>query len=229
MSVSAEERLPGAHLIPPGEKLVRGVAKEAADVRADKGETGNRHGEQHRHRGLQVFPGREIVAGPHRAPLLASSKEASAQDEGPDPVFSRPSKALKCCPVDVVSVRVVQVAMLPAALVLQVLGHGELRAIEDGGLVHVVPGVQVVGEVWVRAVVEQLLPHGADARGQEVQVARVARPAPARKVCLSVLLLHVQVLVLGALVDDVVLCDLNVRVDDRHDLAATGCNVVLHL
>ena len=46
------------------------------------------------------------------------------------------------------AVEVVEVAVLPGA-VHSVLVHGDLRAIEDGRFVHVVPGVQVLHRALV--------------------------------------------------------------------------------
>mmetsp|Transcript_12900 Transcript_12900/g.28659 ORF Transcript_12900/g.28659 Transcript_12900/m.28659 type:complete len:212 (+) Transcript_12900:1426-2061(+) len=118
--------------------------------------------------------------------------------------------------------------MLHALQVNRVFGHGHLRSVEHGRLVHVVPGEQVQRAAQVLVQAELLGPPVAHGGRGEVQIGAAAGPAPAVKGG-AVLGLHVQTLAVCLLVNVVAVVPLDVRVHNGHHLSAVPAHVALHL
>lgn len=68
----------------------------------------------------------------------------------------------------------------------------------------------------------------SDRRVEEIRVASRTRPAPAL-VDLTILVFHVEVVVFAVLVEEIRGISFHVRIDDRHQLAAFGCEIFHHL
>lgn len=169
-----------------------------------------------------MVPPRHVVAGPHCTVLVGPREERAGEHEGPDVrgslqlALDRGHVVVEA--VDVVHVAVLDPVVVRVALVEVVAWHRHLGPIEDAGLVHVVPRVKVRPVVWVVVHREELGPLVPHRRVAEVRVEGGARPTPA-VVLLPALGLGEEVHVLELLEDPVALLALDVRVDDRHELA----------
>mmetsp|Transcript_33421 Transcript_33421/g.74958 ORF Transcript_33421/g.74958 Transcript_33421/m.74958 type:complete len:362 (+) Transcript_33421:1247-2332(+) len=118
------------------------------------------------------------------------------------------------------------VTVLDVAVVEEVLGHGDLRAVEDGWLVHVVPRVEMLSAADVVGGEKPTGPVVAHLRVEVVQPRRRARPAVALEVA-AVLVLAEEAQALGLRVDRVAHVHLEVRVDDGDHLASSRRQVML--
>ena len=185
----AEERVVNPGLVPPRHELPVGVAEETSDVGAGEGETGRAQGEHHGQRHPQVVPIRGVVAGPYRPDALRPREEGARQHERPFAVVSLFDSSRRRR-VIVHPERVVHLPVLHVPVVNQVLLHRDLRAVEHGRLVHVVPYVQVFRAALVifqRKLIRPPRPH----RGRRhVQIRAAPGPAPPVEVADAVLLLH---------------------------------------
>mmetsp|Transcript_2071 Transcript_2071/g.8067 ORF Transcript_2071/g.8067 Transcript_2071/m.8067 type:complete len:222 (+) Transcript_2071:1076-1741(+) len=120
--------------------------------------------------------------------------------------------------VDVVNIAMLYVVAPGVALVKVVAWHRNLWTVEDAGLVHVIPSIQIHSVVRVVVQGEELGPLIAHVGVAEVRVERRTRPAPT-VVLLPALRLREEVQVLQLFVDVITLVLLDVRVDDRHQLS----------
>ena len=174
-----------------------------------------------------MLPFGRVVAGPDGGVLLGSSKGRPCQDERSEAVVGSLKVAFESAHDVEVSVQVVNVAVLPSSVVDDVLGHGDLGAVEHAWLVHVVPSVDVQGRSLV--VVEHVLLGEvfASFRVEKVRVVRSSGPAPTFVIA-SVFGLDVKAEIGQVLVHPVAVVLLDVRVDDGDKLAADGCQVGDH-
>jgi hypothetical protein len=90
--------------------------------------------ENHLDANVHVFPGSKVVASPHRAVALRASEEGTRKYEGPLGRLTSLNKALRGDPRKEHPVDIMDVAVLPATMVDQVLGHGNLGSVENGRL-----------------------------------------------------------------------------------------------
>lgn len=70
-------------------------------------------------------------------------RDSEEQEPGVTGASSRPSVPPLPVPYHVEAIDVVQVSVLPAPIMLGILEHGDLRAIEHGRFVHVIPDIEV--------------------------------------------------------------------------------------
>mmetsp|Transcript_22353 Transcript_22353/g.69850 ORF Transcript_22353/g.69850 Transcript_22353/m.69850 type:complete len:731 (-) Transcript_22353:901-3093(-) len=222
VSVRAEEGVVRTHLVPAHEELRLGIVEESAHVRAGEGNAANAEREEHRGGGSEVLPFGHVVARPHRSGPLRACKEGAREHKGALALGARGARraaAQEALPGGhclQVAVHVVHVAVLDRAPGMEaVLLHSHLRPVEDGGLVHVVPHVQVLGGARVRVELELVSPVGPRGGVEKVDVGRGPRPAPAVKGAV-VVCAHKQVRRLGIGKDRVVVVVLDVGVDDDH-------------
>mmetsp|Transcript_20237 Transcript_20237/g.54117 ORF Transcript_20237/g.54117 Transcript_20237/m.54117 type:complete len:448 (+) Transcript_20237:632-1975(+) len=173
-----------SQLVPAGDHLRIGVLEEATDVRTHQRLP--RHGQRpdHGDRRLEVLPLRVVVARPDGRVPVRADEEGPGQHERPVALHAL-GEAFEGRAVHVVAVHVVQVAVLNAALdasasvgVDGVAGTGHLGAVEHGGLVHVVPDVQVRVGAVVLVEGELRAPVLSHPRVWEVRIPRRAGPAP---------------------------------------------------
>ena len=148
--MASEEGIKYTSLVPSGLQLFAGVAEEAAYVSACERKTAYALIEDHGNGGFQMVPLGLIVASPHCSETLGAREEGAGEYKGtPWPFFLIVVIAMKerliRGIVEGETIEVVNVAVLPVAKVQIVLGHGGFRAIEDGGLVHVVPDKGILG------------------------------------------------------------------------------------
>ena len=137
--VPPEKRGVRPRLHPSNHKLFVRVPEEASHVRSSKAQPRDVDGEQHGSGDLQVVPSGRVVPRPYRAPPLGACVERTGEDEGA--VFSSTPKgqSLGRRALEEHSVDIVPVPVLDALEVCGGLLHGNLGAVEDGHLVHVVP------------------------------------------------------------------------------------------
>mmetsp|Transcript_139176 Transcript_139176/g.433055 ORF Transcript_139176/g.433055 Transcript_139176/m.433055 type:complete len:583 (-) Transcript_139176:415-2163(-) len=221
VGVGAVEGVPDPELVPPKEKVKWRIPHKTAHVGSGEGEAAEGERQEHRHGAGQVLPLGHVVPRPDGAVAVRADEEGPRQHEGPH--LGRPRQlALHAGlvveeAVGVVDVPVLDVKAVRVAPVKVIARHRDLGSIEDAGLVHVVPGVQLWPAVGVDAGVEQPRPDLPGGGVAEVGVVRGPRPAKA--------------LVLGAVAapdedvrllepgeDRVVVVTLDVGVDDGHHL-----------
>mmetsp|Transcript_2072 Transcript_2072/g.8074 ORF Transcript_2072/g.8074 Transcript_2072/m.8074 type:complete len:236 (+) Transcript_2072:1067-1774(+) len=169
-----------------------------------------------------MIPAHHVVAGPHGAQAVRAREESTCQHEGsyrrgPEELALNTGHVVVEA-VDVVNVAVLDVVAGRMALVQVVARHRDLGAVEDAGLVHVIPSIQIHSVVRVVVQGEELGPLIAHVGVAEVRVERRTRPAPT-VVLLPALRLREEVQVLQLFVDVITLVLLDVRVDDRHQLS----------
>jgi hypothetical protein len=128
--VGAEEGHECAGLVPADEDLVIRVAEETTDIRADKRNARNAVGEEHGRLTCEVLPRTEVVADPDGAVPLRTGKVRAREDKRTLGLDAAHSDGVLGLVVEHHAVDVVQVAVLPAAGMDVVLGHGDLRAVE---------------------------------------------------------------------------------------------------
>lgn len=180
MGVGTEEGVECTGLIPAGEELVGGIAKESTNIGAGKGHSGDTLVEEHGYCGLEVFPFGFVVSGPHGCSPLRPCKECASQDERTDFLVGYPSfESLVSGIVESHAVKVMEVTMLPVVKVEVILWHGNLRAIEDGGLVHIVPDEHIVARALELVKLEVGGPPFLSLGVKAVDPVGAAGPAPA--------------------------------------------------
>mmetsp|Transcript_55509 Transcript_55509/g.129970 ORF Transcript_55509/g.129970 Transcript_55509/m.129970 type:complete len:471 (+) Transcript_55509:1109-2521(+) len=223
----AEEGRVRRRLVPADEEFGLGVAEEASDIGAAELDACHRELQQHRRRRLEMRPLGHVVASPHRRVPLGASEEGAGEDEG---AAARAHELLPCLRRHrhVVPVQVVHVPMLDVAVVQEVLLHRDLGAVEDRGLVHVVPGVEVLGAAGVVGGQEARRPVVPHLSAEVVEPGGAAGPAVPLEV-LAVLVLHKEALPLRLRVHRVLAVDLEMRVDDDDCLAPAAGEILLHL
>mmetsp|Transcript_2579 Transcript_2579/g.5150 ORF Transcript_2579/g.5150 Transcript_2579/m.5150 type:complete len:338 (-) Transcript_2579:1316-2329(-) len=230
VGVAAEEGGVGARLHPAHHQLGLSVTEETTHVSAGKGKTAEADGEEHGRCDLQVRPLGCVVARPHGAPTLRARVERARENEGAvrgGPLAATHDLALRRRALLVHAVKVVPLAVLDALQVLGVLGHGDLRSVEDRWLVHIVPRKEVKGRPNILVEGELLSPPLAHVGRGEVEVGARARPAPAVIVA-ALLVLDIEALVGRLLVDVVVVVAFEVRVDDGDHAPAVLGEGLLH-
>mmetsp|Transcript_10684 Transcript_10684/g.28545 ORF Transcript_10684/g.28545 Transcript_10684/m.28545 type:complete len:223 (-) Transcript_10684:617-1285(-) len=151
MRMSAEEGLKRRSLVPANEQLRRRIPEKASDVGARKCDCGKLQSEQHGDARAKVSPVRRIVSRPHRTVALAPCEEGARQHKRAIAIVTCEQVTVVRCAMHEHAVEVVQIAVLPAARVSQMLCHGLLGPVENGWLVHVDPCVQVFTEMRVSA------------------------------------------------------------------------------
>ena len=224
--VPAEEGVVDSDLVPPRHELGVGIAEETADVRSREREARQPERRHHRDRHPEVVPVRGVVAGPDRADSLRPGEKRAGEHERSLAVATRDT--LGGCRVVVHPEGVVNFPVLHPPGVNQVLLHRNLRSVEHGRLVHVVPDVQVLGASLVLVQRELTRPPVPNRRGGHVQVRGAPRPAPPVKVGASVRLFHVKVLGFRFLVNGVPAVLLHVRVHDGDHLTPPRRQVLDH-
>ena len=228
MSVATEEWVIDTSLIPASQEFFARVTEETSNIRTTEGEARDTLVEDHGYGSLKMTPLSLVVASPHGSSALTARVESPGKHEGTANLTLLTLRdGLVCRIVESHTVDVMNIAMLPVTVMQVVLGHSCLRAVEHRGLVHVVPNEGVVGSALELVVVEQALPPVDGSRVEAVNPHRRARPAPAL-VLLAFLVLDGKIL-LPQLVDDrVIVCILDMRVDNRNKLPVTLVELLLH-
>lgn len=231
MSVAAEKRVESAGLIPAGEEFLGWVTKEAPYVGTGKGHTGDALGEEHGKCLRKVLPVGLVVAGPHCGRALGAGKVGPGQHKWAA-LFARAKTGFKSFEGRVVeshAVEVVHITVLPVAVVEVIFRHGGLRAVEDGGLVHIVPypGIRAGANELFK--VEEGLPPGLCSGVEAINPVGRAGPAPAFIDLLSGFVHDAETFVDELVADGVVLVVLDVWVDDCDELRFISNHLVVVL
>mmetsp|Transcript_165875 Transcript_165875/g.527383 ORF Transcript_165875/g.527383 Transcript_165875/m.527383 type:complete len:460 (-) Transcript_165875:602-1981(-) len=178
-----------------------------------------------------MIPAHHVVAGPHGAQAVRAREESTCQHEGsyrrgPEELALNTGHVVVEA-VDVVNVAVLDVVAGRMALVQVVARHRDLGAVEDAGLVHVVPGVKLRPAVRVHFGLEEGRPKSPSLRVAEVWIEGGAWPAKAlvvgaiERTCQQTGVPHLRE-------DCVVLVTFQVRINDRHYFAPALLEGVEH-
>lgn len=116
------------------------------------------------------------------------------------------------------AVEVVDVAVLPIVIMEVVFGHGGLRAVENRGLVHVIPDPGIWGRADELFEVEKGFPPDLGGRIEAVDPVGRAGPAPAFVNIFAGLVHDTEAFVDQFITDGIVLVILDVGVDNRDKL-----------
>eukprot|EP00123_Amoebidium_parasiticum_P013700 comp22104_c0_seq1/m.32270 comp22104_c0_seq1/g.32270 ORF comp22104_c0_seq1/g.32270 comp22104_c0_seq1/m.32270 type:complete len:677 (+) comp22104_c0_seq1:115-2145(+) len=227
VGVGAEEGIEDTGLVPTGHKLGLGVAKEPPHIHSDERHACDGHGEKHLGGHTEVVPLGCIVSRPDGTVPLCAGKECTGEDKRSLLVVGPTNQTLGSGPVDKHAVDVVDVSVLKVFGVFGILVHGYLGAIEHRGLIHVVPHVKNTGGSLVVLQGELIPPELTHILPGEIEPRRRPRPAPAI-VLPPVLVLNVEALLLGLLVDVVAVVSLDVWVNDVDKLAGLVAQLLLH-
>jgi hypothetical protein len=152
--VRAEEWRERANPVPAHEHVRLRVTKEAADVgyvslcrqqevrtnrileklTPSKAHARDTVRENHLDTNGHVFPGTEVIASPHRAVALGASKEGARKYERSLGRLASRNKTFGGDPWKEHPVNIMDIAVLPAAIMDQVLGHSNLGPVKNGRL-----------------------------------------------------------------------------------------------
>mmetsp|Transcript_13386 Transcript_13386/g.24003 ORF Transcript_13386/g.24003 Transcript_13386/m.24003 type:complete len:333 (+) Transcript_13386:605-1603(+) len=166
------------NLVPSDSHLIVWMLEEPTHVSTHKRLPSQGQCTDHCNGRLQMLPLGIVVTCPNCRVLVGADEEGTCQHKRPVS-WDAHGQTLEGGAMHVIAVHVVDIAVLHHPMRMDhIPGHGNLRPVEHGRLVHVVPNVGV----GVRALVlvqgklgPPVVPH---LRIREVRVARRARPAP---------------------------------------------------
>mmetsp|Transcript_7811 Transcript_7811/g.13780 ORF Transcript_7811/g.13780 Transcript_7811/m.13780 type:complete len:217 (-) Transcript_7811:1033-1683(-) len=194
--MGAEKWLKGARLVPTLKELCIRVPEKPTNVSSCKSQASRVETQEHVRGDLEVTPLSRIVSSPNGAVALRASKkrtrEYKAARRSTGVPFGAADEAFCCCHMLVKTVQVMPLSVLNAIKGERLLVHGDLRAVENGGFVHVVPRKQTCSAAFVFFKAKLVGPPRAHFGMGKVQVRGISRPAPTIEVLGAALIFDVQ-------------------------------------
>ena len=228
VGMATEKRVVDTGLVPPSEQFLAGVTKEPSNVSTCKWETRDTLVQDHRQGCFKVGPVSLVIPSPHGCATLTSRVKGTSENKWAARfALLALSQRLISSIVEGHAVDIVDIAVLPVAVVQVVFRHRGLRAVEHRWLVHIVPDERVVSGALELVVLEEALPPVNGSRIEAVDPHRGSRPAPAL-ILISVLVLDSEVLLFQFVNDGIVVGVFDVRINDSYKLPISLVQLLLH-